>query len=214
VAAAAGEAISPRYPTSRWPEGVVVGDRVLLPVDAAMPGGSMLLVVEVLDGQAGAPLGRVERAIEVAPEAAPFRPALEGIEARAGVSYGGEVRLLGVTARQEGEALVLDLAWLALRAMDRRFKVFVHLLDKEGVIAAQHDAMPRDWSYPTTLWGRGEVYVDRVSLDASGAPPGAYRLAVGVYAPGEDRLPAVDAAGALLADGRAVLALEIEVTGP
>ncbi|MFN2156894.1 MAG: hypothetical protein ACK2UX_16790, partial [Anaerolineae bacterium] len=55
--------------------------------------------------------------------------------------------------------------------------------------------------------------VDRTVLDVSGVPEGTYALAVGMYPPDGDRLPARDAQGALLPEGRAVLDEEVEVGG-
>jgi len=84
--------------------------------------------------------------------------------------------------------------------------MFAHLIrPADGSIVAQHDWMPRDWSYPTSMWDRWEIFVDRVSLDLAPVEPGAYRLAVGVYVPEGAPLPAVDAAGNSIPDGQATL---------
>ena len=131
------------------------------------------------------------------------------------MTYGETIRLLGYTARTEGGQLVLELAWLAMEAPESDYKVFVHLIDPDdGRTVAQVDTMPRNWSYPTSRWGRGEVFVDRVEMDVSGLPGGAYRLAIGLYVPEGERLPARDGQGALLPDGRALLEDEVEVGRP
>jgi hypothetical protein len=205
--AAPGESvlISPRYPTSHWPEGVVIADQVALPFDPALPAGEYELEIEMTDNTTGAPLAVTSVPVQVEGEAQPLVPALSEMQYRAGVSYGDEMRLLGCSAVKEDERLHVVLYWQALEAMEDQYKIFVHLLDREGQIVAQHDAMPRNWSYPTTRWGRGEVYVERIALDVSGAEPGAYRLAVGVYEPDTGRLAAVDRDGQRLPDDRAVL---------
>ena len=53
---------------------------------------------------------------------------------------------------------------------------------------AQHDGMPRNWSYPTSLWGRREGYIERITLDGPGSERGPFRLAVGVYSAEAGRL--------------------------
>jgi hypothetical protein len=201
--------LSPRYPTSRWPQGMIVGERALLPLDPASPEGTYTLRVEIL-GKGNVVAGEARFPVPLPPRGEPYVPALREMGVSSGVSYGGEMRLLGYAARQEGKHLALDLTWLALRAMGSQYKIFVHLLDGEGAILTQHDAMPRDWSYPTTFWDRGEVFVEHVRLDLNGIPPGAYRLAVGVYEPGQDRLPAFSPNGAALPGGQAIVELQVE----
>jgi len=130
----------------------------------------------------------------------------------AGVTYGDEMQLLGYTPRQRGGQLEIELYWLALRAMETDYKVFVQLVHPmDQAIAAQVDTMPRNWSYPTSRWGRREVYVDRIALDLSDGALGVYRIALGVYAPEADRLSAMDVHGRPVPDGRAILEQVIEV---
>jgi hypothetical protein len=78
--------------------------------------------------------------------------------------------------------------------MEVAYKFFAHLLDAEtGELVAQQDVMPRDWTYPTTWWEKGEVVSDEIALAVSDAPPGVYRVAIGVYDPETGvRLPVVD----------------------
>jgi hypothetical protein len=203
VAAGERERISPRYPTSHWPEGVVVGDQYALPVDAALPAGAYTLRLALFDGEAQA--ATADYPIEVGDETQPLVPALAGMSHQAGVTYGGEMRLLGYDLAREGGQLRVALYWQALTAMQDQYKIFVHLLsESNGAIVAQHDGMPRDWSYPTSLWGRHEVYIERVALDLPAGEDAAYRLAVGVYSAEAGRLEAVDVDGRRLADDQAV----------
>jgi hypothetical protein len=80
--------------------------------------------------------------------------------------------------------------------MEVAYKFFVHLLDVEtGQLVAQVDAMPRDWTYPTTRWEKGEVIADEIVLAVSDAPPGTYRVVIGVYDPETGtRLPVANTA--------------------
>ena len=212
VARSRVEAIAPKYPTSRWPDGVVVEDEMLIPIDASLPAGDYVLALTVVDAVSQVERGSLTHDVHVGREALPFVPALQEMAVPAGVTYGDEMQLLGYTPRQQGGQLAIELYWLALRAMETDYKVFVHLVNPvDQSIAAQVDTMPRNWSYPTSRWGRREVYVDRIALDLSGVAPGAYRLAVGVYAPEADRLSATDVHGRPVLDGRAILEQAIEV---
>ncbi len=93
--------------------------------------------------------------------------------------------------------------------------VFVHLFDPATEeIAVQSDATPRTNTYPTSRWAEDEVVEDKVTLSLAGVPAGQYRLAVGLYRmAGEQssRLPAVDAEGDPVPDGRVILPAEVVI---
>jgi hypothetical protein len=215
IAQTAAEAIAPRYPTQRWPAGVWVADRYALPIAGSLPAGAYELELRVVDATSGETASTLTRTIDLGAEAAPYVPALAEMAYTANVTYGEAIRLLGYTPQLEGGQLAVDLYWLALDVTEEDEKVFVHLVDPaSGETLVQVDTMPRGWSYPTSRWGRREVFVDRIALDVSGVPPGTYRLAVGMYPPDGARLPARDAQGTLLPEGRALLDEEVEVDGP
>ena len=78
------------------------------------------------------------------------------------------------------------------------YKIFAHVIDQAtGDVAAQVDTVPRNWSYPTTWWDRGEVVEDSLDIDLEGLPPGQYRLQIGLYDPDTGERVAV-----FSADGR------------
>ncbi len=84
---------------------------------------------------------------------------------------------------QAGDDLEMTLHWRALAPMDRDYTVFVHLVDSDGQLVAQHDSQP--WwevSLPTSTWGPGEELRDqhRLSLPPD-LLPGTYLLRVGAY---------------------------------
>jgi hypothetical protein len=88
--------------------------------------------------------------------------------------------------------LRLTLHWAAEREIDRGYSVFVHLLDAGGAILAQSDGPPADGAAPTDGWGVGEQVDDPRAI---AAPPGRYRLRVGLYEPASgQRLPLEDGA--------------------
>ncbi|MGB3714004.1 MAG: hypothetical protein WA996_06205 [Candidatus Promineifilaceae bacterium] len=72
--------------------------------------------------------------------------------------------------------------------------------------------MPRQWTYPTSLWGLDEIIDDSILISLEDVPPGEYGIAIGVYdsITGE-RLPLVDGTGASIQDGRLILPEVIKI---
>jgi hypothetical protein len=97
----------------------------------------------------------------------------------------GRVRFLGYNLEGDfrpGGALYLTLFWQALADMDEDYTVFTHLIDGEGGIYGQKDNQPVDGFYPTGGWTAGEIVRDQYDLTISPkAPPGRYRIVVGMY---------------------------------
>lgn len=96
----------------------------------------------------------------------------------------------------------LTLYWRALKPMDTSYTVFAHLINGDNKIFGQKDKQPLDGKRPTTSWAPGEIFTDTYEFQvAADAPPGAYRLEIGLYN-GADfvRLPAFDVNGAPLGD--------------
>jgi hypothetical protein len=81
-----------------------------------------------------------------------------------------------------GQRVGVYLYWQATQPLTQSLKVFVHLLDAQGQVAAQHDGVPAQWTYNTRAWQPGEVIVDAHQI-AVGAnmPPHEYTLQVGLY---------------------------------
>jgi hypothetical protein len=86
--------------------------------------------------------------------------------------------------------------------MDVGYTVFVHLVDAQGRVAAQHDSEPGGGELPTTSWLPGEVIADPHLLAvAGGLPPGQYVVQAGVYdARTGARLPIRSASGEVRGD--------------
>jgi hypothetical protein len=110
-------------------------------------------------------------------------------------SFGGVARLLGFSLEpaegRAGQPLQVALTWQSLAETATSYTVFVHLLDQEGQIVAQHDSLPGLGVLPTTGWLPGEYLVDVHALDLPvELPEAAYTLVVGLYdAATGDRLP-------------------------
>jgi hypothetical protein len=109
---------------------------------------------------------------------------------------GGSIALRGYSLTPEeatgGDILQITLFWEALDAPGGRYKVFVHLLDENGAIAAQYDGEPGHGLNLTTGWSPDlGVFPDRYGiLVPLGVEAGEYTLRVGMYdVSGAPRLP-------------------------
>jgi 4-amino-4-deoxy-L-arabinose transferase-like glycosyltransferase len=127
----------------------------------------------------------------------PKRPVINLVKAELGedLTLFGYVRPSGPA--ETGGVLPLTLLWQALEETDADYKVFVHLIDQAGQLAAQRDSEPVGGSRPTSTWVGGEPIKDRVGLLLpADLPPGLYELVVGMYHPATlERLPVFDADG-------------------
>jgi hypothetical protein len=176
------------YPTAWWQAGELIRDPHALPLPAAIPPGRYplaLTLVRAADGQALdqiVELGQVEvtgRQHRFQPTA-PQHPQI--------VPFGPAIELSGYdlaeTAPAPGATLPVVLHWHALDTPAHNYHTFVHLLDGEGHIVAQHDGPPGDGRLPSLGWLPGEYLVDPHSLYLPpDLPPGEYRLEVGLYEP-------------------------------
>ncbi len=132
-------------------------------------------------------------------------------------NFDDKVQLLGYdlpTSRlSPGDTLPLTLLWRSLTSdMRESYTVFVHLVGPDGVIHGQWDKEPGERSkQPTTGWVVGEVVVDPISVPlASDAPPGTYRVLVGLYlAPDGPRLPLRDGSGNVIGDALELTRLKV-----
>ena len=97
-------------------------------------------------------------------------------------AIGDAVRLLGFDVQRDGETMQVDLHWQPLHPLDSYYTSFVQLLAAGGEKVAQSDQQPGGVYYPTSLWQPGATVRDRHTLTVpDDAPPGPYRLLVGMY---------------------------------
>jgi hypothetical protein len=101
-------------------------------------------------------------------------------------TFGDQIELLGYdltsSAIRPGETFAITLHWRALVEPQQSYKVFIHLLDPAGILRAQADGVPVNWTLPTTCWVRGETITDPYTLTLPlNAPPGDYTLSLGFY---------------------------------
>jgi len=95
-----------------------------------------------------------------------------------------QILLLDYEIEAPGEitpTLAVTLTWQAVEPITGDYTVFVHVLAGETKVA-QRDTRPCSGECPTDTWAPGAIVVDRYDLSLPPeAPPGPYRLAVGLY---------------------------------
>jgi 4-amino-4-deoxy-L-arabinose transferase-like glycosyltransferase len=128
------------------------------------------------------------------------------------VDFDEGVRLLGydieATTLEPGDTVHLTLYWQARKPVERRYKVFTHLLGEAfntangNYLWGQQDNEPVNGTRATSTWHTGEVIVDRYAIGLDpGAPTGRYAIEIGLYEPATgERLLVLDGEGQILAD--------------
>lgn len=125
------------------------------------------------------------------------------------VNLGGQVRLNGYSLHspevEAGDILQLNLFWEATNVIQRRYKVFTHVIDQAGHLVGQRDAEPGGGRNLTNTWREGQQVIDRYGLPIQpGTPPGEYLIEVGMYSLEDGlRLPIVE--GGKVIDDRVIL---------
>lgn len=190
----AGHDFAP-MPSSPWRKGATVVNRFSLTPPPDLPPGRYWVdfgryqrpqvqpVRVVASGTPG------PASVRLGPLAVPPRPPgpeISGLAATS-VDFNGEIRLAGWKADQQGQQLVVVLAWQALKTPYDSYTVFVHLLGPTGSIVSQHDSEPRLGQFPTSTWNRGQRVIDPHPVPLTNLPAGSYRLEVGLYTAGNGR---------------------------
>ena len=195
------------WSTREWGANVVGRATYTMPVPPSFPTGVYTVTLALVEAdthsepETSMAVGQVE-----VTEAACTLPVPSGaVDVNA--TFGSSLRLLGYRLDREEDQLTLTLHWRSEQLMETDYVIFVHAVDlTTGLRAAQDDAMPLRWTYPTTFWRAGQVVSDDIPLSLKGAPHGAYSLVVGVYDPTtKDRLPVLDAFGRPQPDDQLVL---------
>jgi len=97
-----------------------------------------------------------------------------------------------------GGGIAVRLVWQANQALQSPYSVFVHLDAVSGQLIAQHDGAPAAGLHPTQDWQPGDIIDDRHGvLVPADTPPGDYRLDVGMYQVGGQRLALPDGSNAI-----------------
>lgn len=102
------------------------------------------------------------------------------------ISVGEDITLLSVAVPDDtlapNDALQLQLIWQAENPIEERYKVFVQLLDSDGVLALQRDSEPAGGVALTTTWEVGQTITDNhaIAIPAD-MTDGEYTLIIGMY---------------------------------
>lgn len=89
-----------------------------------------------------------------------------------------------------GTTCQIDLLWRANSLFPESYRVFVHVVDEQGLVVAQADGIPGQWQRPTTGWLPGEYILDSHLLTLPGE--GAYTVHTGLYTEDGHRLTTAD----------------------
>jgi hypothetical protein len=107
-------------------------------------------------------------------------------------SISPEIALSGYTVSrpqtQQGQPPVrLTLVWETIAPVDRGLKVSARLMTADGQIAAQADAVPVHFAYPTDAWRPGEYITDVYDLNLPATiQPGEYTPLLILYDPTQE----------------------------
>lgn len=84
---------------------------------------------------------------------------------------------------QPGDSLIVDLRWSAAQPITRDLSVFIHLVDSNGLVVAQHDSYPAAGRWATSDWPVGVGIPDRhiFRLPPATAAPCDCTAIVGLY---------------------------------
>jgi hypothetical protein len=116
---------------------------------------------------------------------------------------------------RSGETIELTVYWRVEGRVASDYTVFVHLLGPDTVAAsapvAQDDSEPCRRGYPTSRWLEDEIIVDGYTIAIPPvAPPGEYRVAIGLYEwQTMLRLPVLDEAGRVAGDHKLLGVLQV-----
>ncbi len=98
------------------------------------------------------------------------------------VDFGGQLRLAGYEIEpdqvQPGGLLPLTLYWQASAPPAADYSIFVHLVDENGILQAQHDSYPGAGSLPTSEWPQNATIPDRHVVQLPRTAIKSSRLAV------------------------------------
>ena len=179
----------------------------VLALPATLPGGLYRLGARIRTAAGESEIGIRRLAIDGVP--APSRTA--NLQP-ARVVFGGQVALTGLGIRRrdgEGEqSLEVLLRWRAETPVVQRYKLFLHLVDSEGLIWAQTDQFPMGDDYPMVSWVVGDEVLGGYTLRLPATPlPETLVLLGGLCDAIEgERLPITDSSVKVLSDHRALLA--------
>lgn len=179
------------YATSFWTPNQPFCDNYDVPVGSDIPAPAQAWVrVNLIDDALGHALP-VQNAERTAPPnydvQVPFKvkPPTNAPKLANPVTYqfGSSLKLIGyevspLTGSPPGARVRLQ--WQALDDLHTDYHVFVHLRDTPATAYVQADHAPRNGSYPTYLWEKGEIITDEYEFIFPSAEPPPLALYIGL----------------------------------
>jgi hypothetical protein len=173
-------------------------DHIVIPVPVEVTTGDVDLRLSMSPSEEDIDIGRVsidaiEHDFDVPQLAHPLQADVPGVATIVGYEIEPAIDV------EAGQPLTITLIWQAgINAYKYDLKVFVHIVDGEGSVAAQHDAKPVNWTRPTNGWVAGEILIDihpiqwiETKISSGDIVIGLYDAATGtrlVWDNGEDAL--------------------------
>lgn len=108
----------------------------------------------------------------------------QGAELRGVQIYNTQGTARHAAGVQAGQTITTTLTWHALEPVPFNWTVFVHLVNEQGDIVAEHNSQPQAGLFPMSLWSTGDWVEDPHPLVLPHTlQPGRYALRVGWYKP-------------------------------
>jgi hypothetical protein len=93
---------------------------------------------------------------------------------------------------RSGDTFYLRVRWQAVKPVTKNYKIFAHLIDNNGQLVTQVDALPQNGDRPTTTWLPGEQIDDLYTFNLPGGQPDVGTVWLGFYDEATlNRLPAL-----------------------
>lgn len=166
-----------------WQPGQIVRQQIELAFDPGAASGKRDLRLTLLDA-AGNATGAGVTVGQIQVEARPRVYRLPRMGETVGAQLGPAITLAGYTLEspaKPGDNLKLTLYWQAAERVTTSYKVFVHVVDAAGNMAAQQDSFPAAGAAPSEGWLKGEVIADEHVFPVPAS--GDFRVYVGLYDP-------------------------------
>ena len=188
-----------------WAENEIIKDNFNVPIQASAPNGVYYLHVGLYELQNGQPhslplmqngqatdqtslrLGPFK--IGNTPTYPPVSPLIQGgrkggkpqPQTLLNQTLGDQITLLGYDLNLTARQLHLTLYWQAATDLTKDYTIFLHVRDSHNQTIAQQDNPPTQGRYPTSLWSKGDIITDNITLALDSLPPGEYTPVIGLY---------------------------------
>jgi hypothetical protein len=182
-----------RFPTSLWPTGLAFCDQYRVSIEPWAPTPEVYrLAIGLFDADTGERLDTLglDGAESDSPtltnvRVVPAEPVEVEPQHLVDYTVGNGMSLIGYdlpSSIAPGTRVTATLYWKATSPQTDDYIAFVHILDQEGRLLAQHDAQPRDGRYPTLYWQAGDIIVDEHTVQLPADQwEGTVRLVAGMY---------------------------------